>query len=272
MPPPRQHLSFLFFVSPITSPLLVSTSRLLCPRTPLAPRFPLATFAGRRVGGIRVRDLESRGGVVARVYAPPRRRWVDALHPLGSGRGEVPPQGIRHGHAQGLGCCSCCCFCGWEYRQTRKMDVSSTELPEHSCDRLRQVRQGGALERCLVVDRSGGGAVVSFESSLIYVQHPIRAFCCVIFIILELPALNTIQAYVETIALTQPGVRRICLIAKAGLLGMYASAGFSLKGLSPVVHGKDPWFEMRTELDSTEPRLLRFVQVRDNQTDRRRHR
>lgn len=66
----------------------------------------------------------------------------------------------------------------------------------------------------------------------------------------------------ENVALNHPGVRRVCLIAKAGLLGMYASCGFSLKGLSPVVHGKDPWFEMRTDLDSTEPRLLRFVQVR----------
>eukprot|EP00752_Nemacystus_decipiens_P014708 g13098.t2 len=74
-------------------------------------------------------------------------------------------------------------------------------------------------------------------------------------------ATSMLKAYVENVALTQLGVRRICLIAKAGLLGMYASAGFSLKGLSPVVHGKDPWFEMRTELDSTEPRLLRFVQV-----------
>lgn len=70
-----------------------------------------------------------------------------------------------------------------------------------------------------------------------------------------------LKAYVESVALTQPGVRRVCLIAKAGLLGMYASCGFSLKGLSPVVHGKDPWFEMRIDLDSSEPRLLRFVQV-----------
>ncbi|CAN0274546.1 unnamed protein product, partial [Scytosiphon promiscuus] len=69
-----------------------------------------------------------------------------------------------------------------------------------------------------------------------------------------------VQAYVENVALAQPGVRRVCLIAKAGLLGMYASCGFSLKGLSPVVHGKDPWFEMRKDLDTTEPRLLQFVQ------------
>ena len=56
----------------------------------------------------------------------------------------------------------------------------------------------------------------------------------------------------------------MCIIAKAGLLGMYASCGFALKGLSPVVHGKDPWFEMTIDLDATEPRLLKFLQVRDS--------
>lgn len=71
-----------------------------------------------------------------------------------------------------------------------------------------------------------------------------------------------LQAYLENVALTQPGVRRVCLITKARLLGMYASCGFALKGLSPVVHGKDPWFEMAIDLDATEPRLLRFLQVR----------
>lgn len=69
------------------------------------------------------------------------------------------------------------------------------------------------------------------------------------------------QAYLERIAVTQPGLKRVCLIAKAGLLGMYASCGFSIKGLSPVEHGKDPWFEMSIDLNSTEPRLLRFLQV-----------
>lgn len=74
-------------------------------------------------------------------------------------------------------------------------------------------------------------------------------------------ATTLLKAYLENVALTQPGVRRVCLIAKAGLLGMYASCGFALKGLSPVVHGKDPWFEMTVDLDATEPRLLRFLQV-----------
>ncbi|CAN0277148.1 unnamed protein product [Ascophyllum nodosum] len=68
-------------------------------------------------------------------------------------------------------------------------------------------------------------------------------------------------AYIERIAVTQPGVKRMCLIAKSDLLGLYASCGFSTKGLSPIVLGKDPWFEMCIELDSTEPRLLRFLQV-----------
>lgn len=62
--------------------------------------------------------------------------------------------------------------------------------------------------------------------------------------------------------MTQPEIRRICLIAKAHLLHMYTSCGFSLKGISPIVHGKDPWFEMRINLDDTEPRMLKFVQVK----------
>eukprot|EP00904_Undaria_pinnatifida_P007848 jgi/Undpi1/4193/HiC_scaffold_16.g07560.m1 len=74
-------------------------------------------------------------------------------------------------------------------------------------------------------------------------------------------ARTMLKAYLENVALTQPGVRRVCLITKARLLGMYASCGFALKGLSPVVHGKDPWFEMAIDLDATEPRLLRFLQV-----------
>lgn len=61
--------------------------------------------------------------------------------------------------------------------------------------------------------------------------------------------------------MTQPRVKRICLIAKSKLLHMYAGVGFALRGPSSVVHGKDQWFEMRMDLDENEPRLLRFVQV-----------
>ncbi|CAM9238967.1 unnamed protein product, partial [Laminaria digitata] len=82
-------------------------------------------------------------------------------------------------------------------------------------------------------------------------------------------ATTLLKAYLENVALNQPGVRRVCLIAKAGLLGMYALCGFALKGLSPIVHGKDPWFEMTIDLDATEPRLLRFLQQVDAFSERK---
>ncbi|CAN0077984.1 unnamed protein product, partial [Sphacelaria rigidula] len=52
--------------------------------------------------------------------------------------------------------------------------------------------------------------------------------------------------------MTQPRVKRICLIAKSKLLHMYAGVGFTLRGPSSVVHGKDQWFEMRMDLDENE--------------------
>ncbi|CAM9257080.1 unnamed protein product, partial [Laminaria digitata] len=57
-----------------------------------------------------------------------------------------------------------------------------------------------------------------------------------------------IKAYLENVALTQPGVRRVCLVSKAHILGMYARCGFVVKGLSQLVFGKDPWYEMSVDL------------------------
>ena len=46
-------------------------------------------------------------------------------------------------------------------------------------------------------------------------------------------------------AWTLAGVERLLLIAKAHLKGFYEAAGFTCLGLSPVVHGADPWFAFR---------------------------
>ena len=43
------------------------------------------------------------------------------------------------------------------------------------------------------------------------------------------------------------GVERLLLICKQHLQPLYAQAGFTLIGPSAVVHGQDPWFEMRLE-------------------------
>lgn len=43
-------------------------------------------------------------------------------------------------------------------------------------------------------------------------------------------------------------ISRIFIIAKGNLLGFYTSVGFKVLRLSPVVHGKDPWFELSIDL------------------------
>lgn len=43
-------------------------------------------------------------------------------------------------------------------------------------------------------------------------------------------------------------LEQILLIAKGELLSLYLKAGFHLIGLSKIVHGKDPWFEMALDL------------------------
>ncbi|KAF9429979.1 hypothetical protein BGZ94_008784 [Podila epigama] len=44
-------------------------------------------------------------------------------------------------------------------------------------------------------------------------------------------------------------VDRVLLIAHKELLGLYAGVGFVEVGLSPVVHGPDPWYEMIYKMD-----------------------
>jgi len=57
----------------------------------------------------------------------------------------------------------------------------------------------------------------------------------------------------------QTQVKRIAMIAKAYLIGFYVSCGFAVTKLSPVVHGKDPWFEL--VLDCETARQIPLVQV-----------
>jgi GNAT superfamily N-acetyltransferase len=44
------------------------------------------------------------------------------------------------------------------------------------------------------------------------------------------------------------GVVRIALLTHAHLIPMYEHAGFRLLGLSPVVHGSEPWHEMQVDI------------------------
>ena len=55
------------------------------------------------------------------------------------------------------------------------------------------------------------------------------------------------QAYVKQVADHTP-VCTILLMCKRPLIPFYSDAGFTLVGQSDVVHGADPWFEMRCQV------------------------
>ena len=58
-------------------------------------------------------------------------------------------------------------------------------------------------------------------------------------------AKRMLQAYVVMIQNLLTQVQSIHLLCKEGLIELYKSAGFQLRGPSSVVHGKEQWFEMR---------------------------
>ena len=53
-----------------------------------------------------------------------------------------------------------------------------------------------------------------------------------------------LKAYVAQVAGHSP-VTSILLMCKKPLIEFYSAAGFELLGQSPVVHGADPWFDMK---------------------------
>ncbi|KAG8711207.1 hypothetical protein FRC11_003406, partial [Ceratobasidium sp. 423] len=65
-------------------------------------------------------------------------------------------------------------------------------------------------------------------------------------------ALKLAQTYLERLE-QMPDVARALLICKAHLKPLYARAGFEEVGPSAVVHGQDPWFEMRKDFNRGQP-------------------
>lgn len=57
-------------------------------------------------------------------------------------------------------------------------------------------------------------------------------------------ALRLLNKYTQTVASGQEDVTQILLICKSSLIPLYTRAGFTLRGKSDVVHGKDPWYEL----------------------------
>lgn len=58
-------------------------------------------------------------------------------------------------------------------------------------------------------------------------------------------ASRLLRAYLSYVQASTPGLREARLICKDQLVPLYSGAGFQMVGPSGVVHGKDPWFEMR---------------------------
>ena len=47
------------------------------------------------------------------------------------------------------------------------------------------------------------------------------------------------------------GIDKIALLAKSHLLGFYVNAGFSVIGPSPIIHGKEQWYDLQLVLEET---------------------
>lgn len=62
-------------------------------------------------------------------------------------------------------------------------------------------------------------------------------------------ASRLLTAYCPFVCAQNPTVQRLCLISKDHMVPLYLRAGFQVVGPSTVVHGKDPWIEMKKELE-----------------------
>jgi len=61
-------------------------------------------------------------------------------------------------------------------------------------------------------------------------------------------ARRMLKAYLQYVQQTSPQIQSVQLICKEVLIPLYVSAGFTLVGPSPVVHGQDQWFDMRVDI------------------------
>jgi len=109
---------------------------------------------------------------------------------------------------------------------------------------------GDELEEETMSTHSPGGPSICIHSVVVAAKHRRRGI-----------ALAMVRAYVDAVVAEARccAARRMVLLAKAGLLGLYRKAGFEVLGPSKVVHGADQWFDMG--LDLTEKRKLDFMQV-----------
>ncbi|CAE6454644.1 unnamed protein product [Rhizoctonia solani] len=80
-------------------------------------------------------------------------------------------------------------------------------------------------------------------------------------------ALKLLQEYLERVG-KMPDVARVLLICKAPLKPLYARAGLVEVGPSAVVHGQDPWFEMRKDFNHNQPSQAAILAALQSQSTR----
>ena len=56
-----------------------------------------------------------------------------------------------------------------------------------------------------------------------------------------------LKEYVQDVKTKNEEIKSIALICKKYLIKLYEDAGFKYAGESPVVHGKEQWYEMRID-------------------------
>lgn len=64
-------------------------------------------------------------------------------------------------------------------------------------------------------------------------------------------ASRMLKAYLQYVQQTCPQAECARLICKKNLIALYKSTGFTVNGLSPVVHGQDPWYDMEVSFVNT---------------------
>ncbi|KAF8754739.1 Acetyltransferase (GNAT) domain [Rhizoctonia solani] len=80
-------------------------------------------------------------------------------------------------------------------------------------------------------------------------------------------ALKLLQEYLERMEKILD-VARVLLICKAPLKPLYTRAGFEEVGPSAVVHGQDPWFEMRKDFNRDQPPQATILAALQSQSTR----
>ena len=63
-------------------------------------------------------------------------------------------------------------------------------------------------------------------------------------------ARRMLKAYLQYVQQTCPQIQSAQLICKKVLIPLYTSAGFSLVGPSPVVHGRDQWYDLHVDFEA----------------------